>query len=227
MDRCVGGANFCGVLWFVHCIELVDGSIVLELAKAKFALVYYFNVHCSIALVVFVDGLVYPWAELRVHGDVIILCTAMFAVMQRDNLKSGLISLSLSFALRVNQAILYALHFTCEMETYIVAVERIRQYTEQPSEVWTWAYFFPLWSSDMTEYAPYTVISAALLSLTSLHQRISDKDAVFDKLQRSAWSSYHLQSDLRLRRVLLYTRLSLKGRAEGCALLKCHKINSS
>jgi hypothetical protein len=40
------------------------------------------------------------WAELL--GDIIILSTAMFAVMGKDSLDIGLVGLSLSFAMQVD-----------------------------------------------------------------------------------------------------------------------------
>jgi ABC-type multidrug transport system fused ATPase/permease subunit len=76
------------------------------------------------------------WSEFI--GDLIIFFTAIFAVLQKDTLNPGLVGLSLSFALQVNMNIVLTVRSSCELETYILAVERIKEYTELPSEAsWT------------------------------------------------------------------------------------------
>lgn len=72
------------------------------------------------------------WSEFI--ADVMILFTSFFAVLQRDNLDPSLIGLALSFAFQINVNILMVVRSTCELETYIVAAERIKEYTEVEDE---------------------------------------------------------------------------------------------
>ena len=45
--------------------------------------------------------------------------------------------LSITYAMNVTQTLNWMVRMTCELETNIVAVERIKEYTETPTEVCT------------------------------------------------------------------------------------------
>lgn len=68
-------------------------------------------------------------------GNLIILFSAFFAVLGRANgLTAGLVGLSVSYALQITQTFNWLVRMTSDVETNIVAVERIKEYGETPQE---------------------------------------------------------------------------------------------
>jgi ABC-type multidrug transport system fused ATPase/permease subunit len=60
--------------------------------------------------------------------------SALFAVVGREHLSAGIVGLSISYALNITQTLNWLVRMTSELETNIVAVERIKEYAETPSE---------------------------------------------------------------------------------------------
>ncbi|KAM4606989.1 ATP-binding cassette sub-family C member 2 isoform 2-T2 [Polymixia lowei] len=85
---------------------------------------------------------VYPWIvsnrwlaiRLEFLGNLVVFFAALFAVMSRESLDSGLVGLSISYALNVTQTLNWLVRMTSELETNIVAVERVSEYTELENE---------------------------------------------------------------------------------------------
>ncbi|KAK9963932.1 hypothetical protein ABG768_005147 [Culter alburnus] len=85
---------------------------------------------------------VYPWIvsnrwlamRLESLGNLVVFFSALFAVISRDSLNSGLVGLSISYALNVTQTLNWLVRMTSELETNIVAVERVNEYTEIKNE---------------------------------------------------------------------------------------------
>jgi len=99
------------------------------------------------------------WLAVRLEfvGNLIILFSALFAVIERnsgsDSLDPGLAGLSITYALQVTtnyssvpnntksillqvtQALNWMVRMTSELEANIVAVERTKEYAEEPNEV--------------------------------------------------------------------------------------------
>jgi len=75
------------------------------------------------------------WLAIRLEmvGNLIILFAALFAVMGKD-LSPGLVGLSVSYALQVTQTLNWLVRMTSDVETNIVAVERIKEYGETEQE---------------------------------------------------------------------------------------------
>lgn len=67
-------------------------------------------------------------------GNLIILFAAMFAVLSRESLDPGTVGLSVSYALQITQTLNWLVRMTSEVETNIVAVERIKEYAETEQE---------------------------------------------------------------------------------------------
>ncbi|KAL6466399.1 hypothetical protein MHYP_G00242030 [Metynnis hypsauchen] len=89
---------------------------------------------------------VYPWIvsnrwlamRLESLGNLVVFFSALFAVISRDSLDSGLVGLSISYALNVTQTLNWLVRMTSELETNIVAVERVSEYAEIENEAaWT------------------------------------------------------------------------------------------
>ncbi|XP_066550054.1 ATP-binding cassette sub-family C member 2 isoform X2 [Amia ocellicauda] len=85
---------------------------------------------------------VYPWIvsnrwlaiRLEFVGNLVVFFSALFAVISRNSLDSGLVGLSISYALNVTQTLNWLVRMTSELETNIVAVERVSEYTEIENE---------------------------------------------------------------------------------------------
>lgn len=67
-------------------------------------------------------------------GNLIILFAALFAVLDRENASEGSVGLSVSYALQVTQTLNWLVRMTSDVETNIVAVERIKEYGETEQE---------------------------------------------------------------------------------------------
>ncbi|KAK2714045.1 hypothetical protein QYM36_008591 [Artemia franciscana] len=76
------------------------------------------------------------WLAVRLEsvGNLIALCASLFAVFGRESLNPGLVGLSISYALNITQTLNWFMRMTSEVETNIVAVERIKEYGETPQE---------------------------------------------------------------------------------------------
>jgi ATP-binding cassette, subfamily C (CFTR/MRP), member 1 len=76
------------------------------------------------------------WLAVRLEmvGNSIILFSALFAVMSRGSLSAGLVGLSVSYALQITQTLNWLVRMTSDVETNIVAVERIKEYGETEQE---------------------------------------------------------------------------------------------
>ncbi|KAK7930845.1 hypothetical protein WMY93_007240 [Mugilogobius chulae] len=85
---------------------------------------------------------VYPWIvsnrwvaiRLEFVGNLVVFFAALLAVISRDSLDSGLVGLSISYALNVTQTLNWLVRMTSELETNIVAVERVSEYSEIENE---------------------------------------------------------------------------------------------
>nr|QST14985.1 ABCC1-1 protein [Diaphanosoma celebensis] len=77
------------------------------------------------------------WLAVRLEsvGTLVVLFASLFAVIGRDSgVDPGLVGLSISYALNVTQTLTYFMRMMSELETNIVAVERIKEYCEIAQE---------------------------------------------------------------------------------------------
>ncbi|NWX84061.1 MRP3 protein, partial [Nothoprocta pentlandii] len=76
------------------------------------------------------------WLGIRVEfvGNCVVLFAALFAVIGKNSLNAGLVGLSVSYALQVTMSLNWMVRMTSELETNIVAVERIKEYSETETE---------------------------------------------------------------------------------------------
>ncbi|CAG9578809.1 unnamed protein product [Danaus chrysippus] len=80
------------------------------------------------------------WLAVRLEmiGNLIIFFAALFAVLSRETINPGIVGLSISYALQITQTLNWLVRMTSEVETNIVAVERIKEYAETKQEApWT------------------------------------------------------------------------------------------
>ncbi|XP_067207174.1 multidrug resistance-associated protein 1 isoform X3 [Linepithema humile] len=76
------------------------------------------------------------WLAVRLEmvGNLIIFFAALFAVLGKHTMSSGLVGLSVSYALQITQTLNWLVRMTSDVETNIVAVERIKEYGETTQE---------------------------------------------------------------------------------------------
>ncbi|XP_058507568.1 canalicular multispecific organic anion transporter 1 [Solea solea] len=85
---------------------------------------------------------VYPWIvsnrwlaiRLEFLGNLVVFFASLLAVISRNTLDSGLIGLSISSALNITQNLNWLVRMNSELETNIVAVERVNEYTKIDNE---------------------------------------------------------------------------------------------
>uniref|UniRef100_A0A915IZK5 ABC-type glutathione-S-conjugate transporter n=1 Tax=Romanomermis culicivorax TaxID=13658 RepID=A0A915IZK5_ROMCU len=76
------------------------------------------------------------WLAIRLEfiGNLMVFFAAMFAVLMRNQLFGGEVGLAISYALAVTQTLNWAVRMTSDLETNIVSVERIKEYSEIQTE---------------------------------------------------------------------------------------------
>ncbi|XP_071454835.1 multidrug resistance-associated protein 1-like [Hetaerina americana] len=92
------------------------------------------------------------WLAVRLEmvGNLIMFFASLFAVIGRRSLSSGAVGLSISYALQVTEALNWCVRMASEVETNIVAVERIKEYGEtNPEAPWELKSLLPRdWPSE-------------------------------------------------------------------------------
>ncbi|ETE66837.1 Canalicular multispecific organic anion transporter 1, partial [Ophiophagus hannah] len=76
------------------------------------------------------------WLAVRLElvGNLTVFFAALLAIFVKDSLNSGIVGLSISSALNITQTLNWLVRMTSELETNIVAIERLSEYTEIENE---------------------------------------------------------------------------------------------
>ncbi|XP_040531150.1 ATP-binding cassette sub-family C member 2 isoform X2 [Gallus gallus] len=76
------------------------------------------------------------WLAIRLEfvGSLVVFFSALLAVISRNSLEGGIVGLSVSSALNVTQTLNWLVRVSSELETNIVAVERVHEYTKVKRE---------------------------------------------------------------------------------------------
>ncbi|CAK6438290.1 unnamed protein product [Pipistrellus nathusii] len=76
------------------------------------------------------------WLGVRVEfmGNLVVFFAALFAVIGRSSLSPGMVGLSVSYALQVTFSLNWMIRMLSDLETNIVAVERVKEYSKTETE---------------------------------------------------------------------------------------------
>ncbi|XP_056263509.1 multidrug resistance-associated protein 1 isoform X1 [Pseudoliparis swirei] len=76
------------------------------------------------------------WLAVRLEfvGNCIVSFAALFAVIARESLSPGIMGLSISYALQLTASLTWLVRMSSEVETNIVAVERVKEYSDTEKE---------------------------------------------------------------------------------------------
>ncbi|CRL02864.1 CLUMA_CG015851, isoform A [Clunio marinus] len=72
--------------------------------------------------------------RLEIVGSIVVLAASLFAVLARETIDSSIVGLSISYALQISSLMSFFVRMTTEVETNIVAVERVVEYSKRPQE---------------------------------------------------------------------------------------------
>ncbi|XP_052813608.1 multidrug resistance-associated protein 1-like isoform X2 [Mya arenaria] len=84
----------------------------------------------------YVNIVVNRWLGIRLEilGAFVVLGAALFSVLERENINSSIVGLSVSYALQITDNLTWLVRMVSEFETNIVSVERIAQYSSITTE---------------------------------------------------------------------------------------------
>ncbi|XP_066130855.1 ATP-binding cassette sub-family C member 6 [Saccopteryx bilineata] len=124
-----------------HVVETFQGGAVVRAFQAQRPFVAQNNAHMDESQRVSFPRLVADrWlaANLELLGNGLVFAAAMCAVLSKAHLSAGLVGFSVSAALQVTQMLQWAVRSWTDLESSIVAVERMQDYAQTPKEApWT------------------------------------------------------------------------------------------
>ncbi|KAE8283707.1 Multidrug resistance-associated protein 1 [Larimichthys crocea] len=76
------------------------------------------------------------WLAVRLEfvGNFIVTFAALFAVIARESLSPGIMGLSISYALQLTSSLTWLVRMSSDVETNIVAVEKVKEYSDTEKE---------------------------------------------------------------------------------------------
>lgn len=84
--------------------------------------------------------------RLEILGAFVVLAASIFAVLSRDSIEAAIVGLSITYALQTSSLMNFFVRITTEVETNIVAVERVEEYSDVPQEAaWKTVDVDPKW----------------------------------------------------------------------------------
>ncbi|XP_071329266.1 ATP-binding cassette sub-family C member 3 isoform X2 [Trachinotus anak] len=122
---------------YSHFSETVTGSSVIRAYGRHSAFVLMSDMKVDENQKSYYPGIVSNrWLGVRIEfiGNCIVLFAALFAVTGKENLNPGLVGLSVSYALQVTMSLNWMVRMTSDLESNIVAVERVKEYSETKTE---------------------------------------------------------------------------------------------
>ncbi|XP_015266213.1 PREDICTED: canalicular multispecific organic anion transporter 2 [Gekko japonicus] len=122
---------------YSHFSETVTGASVIRAYRREKSFVRISDMKVNDNQKSYYPGIVSNrWLGVRVEfvGNCVVFFAALFAVLSKDSLTAGVVGLSVSYALQVTMALNWMVRMTSDLETNIVAVERVKEYSETETE---------------------------------------------------------------------------------------------
>uniref|UniRef100_A0A3P8UPJ9 ATP binding cassette subfamily C member 3 n=1 Tax=Cynoglossus semilaevis TaxID=244447 RepID=A0A3P8UPJ9_CYNSE len=122
---------------YSHFSETITGCSVIRAYDRTSTFVLLSNMKVDENQKSYYPGIVSNrWFGIRIEfiGNCIVLFAALFAVTGKENLNPGLVGLSVSYALQVTMSLNWMVRMTSDLESNIVAVERVKEYSETKTE---------------------------------------------------------------------------------------------
>uniref|UniRef100_A0AAX7VJX5 ATP-binding cassette, sub-family C (CFTR/MRP), member 3 n=1 Tax=Astatotilapia calliptera TaxID=8154 RepID=A0AAX7VJX5_ASTCA len=122
---------------YSHFSETITGCSVIRAYGRHSAFVLMSDIKVDENQKSYYPGIVSNrWLGVRIEfiGNCIVLFAGLFAVTGKDSLSPGLVGLSVSYALQVTMSLNWMVRMTSELENNIVAVERVKEYSETKTE---------------------------------------------------------------------------------------------
>ncbi|XP_072339969.1 ATP-binding cassette sub-family C member 3 isoform X3 [Scyliorhinus torazame] len=122
---------------YSHFSETITGSSVIRAYGRESSFILMNNNKVDANQKSYYPGIVSNrWLGIRIEfiGNGIVLFAALFAVIGRAHLNPGIVGLSVSYALQVTMSLNWMVRMTSDLESNIVAVERVKEYSETKTE---------------------------------------------------------------------------------------------
>uniref|UniRef100_A0A8C2GV26 ATP-binding cassette, sub-family C (CFTR/MRP), member 3 n=1 Tax=Cyprinus carpio TaxID=7962 RepID=A0A8C2GV26_CYPCA len=122
---------------YSHFSETITGTSVIRAYGRNAAFVLLSDMKVDENQKSYYPGIVSNrWLGVRIEfiGNCIVLFAALFAVIGKEKLSPGLVGLSVSYALQVTMSLNWMVRMTSDLESNIVAVERVKEYSETTTE---------------------------------------------------------------------------------------------
>lgn len=122
---------------YSHFSETITGSSVIRAYGRENSFIVLNDIKVDANQKTYYPGIVSNrWLGIRIEfiGNCIVLFAALFAVIGRAHLNAGIVGLSVSYALQVTMSLNWMVRMTSDLESNIVAVERVKEYSESPTE---------------------------------------------------------------------------------------------
>ncbi|XP_066521778.1 ATP-binding cassette sub-family C member 3 isoform X2 [Hoplias malabaricus] len=122
---------------YSHFSETITGTSVIRAYGRNSAFVLMSDMKVDENQKSYYPGIVSNrWLGVRIEfiGNCIVLFAALFAVIGKESLNPSLVGLSVSYALQVTMSLNWMVRMTSDLESNIVAVERVKEYSETTPE---------------------------------------------------------------------------------------------
>ncbi|XP_069785764.1 ATP-binding cassette sub-family C member 3 isoform X2 [Narcine bancroftii] len=122
---------------YSHFSETITGSSVIRAYNREKSFIALNDIKVDANQKSHYPGIVSNrWLGIRIEfiGSCIVLFAALFVVIGRKHLNPGIVGLSVSYALQVTMALNWMVRMTSDLESNIVAVERVKEYSETTTE---------------------------------------------------------------------------------------------
>ncbi|XP_062859407.1 ATP-binding cassette sub-family C member 3 isoform X2 [Trichomycterus rosablanca] len=122
---------------YSHFSETITGTSVIRAYRRDSSFVFMSDMKVDENQKSYYPGIVSNrWLGVRIEfiGNCIVLFAALFAVIGKDKLTEGLVGLSIAYALQVTMSLNWMVRMTSDLENNIVAVERVKEYSETTPE---------------------------------------------------------------------------------------------